>query len=418
MANKNFELVKSSIKIEDVAKDYVSSLKQAGANLKGLCPFHSEKTPSFTVSPAKQRYKCFGCGASGDVIDFVATSENLSLGAAMEKLANQYHVQIEKQERDIYYSGGSEAAWGANACAAQIFLESLSTAPRDYKKWLLSRGVDSREMAARWGIGYAPPQLPRQGLLAHFSEEEIRAAGLLRNGSADCFFGNRITFALIDIIGHCVGFAGRDMSGVPGVPKYINPADSDHYHKKDFLYGLHAAARHIKLLRSAIIVEGYFDVIMMHEKAGIVNTIATCGTELTRGQAAALARLTDSATIFWDTDVFASLKKLERVENAILHLWEVGIEVIILRHSDPQAPNADPADLAQTYRQDVLDACDMLQPAQIFKLLNRDLTTVAANLAQIKNITLLQAQLRDCCLAYGVNLHVLSRAVQDKKAKK
>jgi len=278
-------LVRERAAIADVIGESVQLRSAGGGRLKGLCPFHEEKTPSFNVNPALGYYMCFGCGESGDVISFVRNTEHLSFVETVERLANRYGVPLQ-------YEQGSAAAGrqssqrsrlvAAHKEAAAFFAEQLATPDAVLgRQFLAERGFD-RDAAATYGVGYAP-----QGwdlLIKHlrakgYSNEELLLGGLAsegRNGPIDRFRG-RLLWPIRDLAGDVVGFGARKLSEDDHGPKYLNTSETPIYKKSSVLYGLDLAKKEIAKRRQAVVVEGYTDVMACH-LAGVPTAVATCGT--------------------------------------------------------------------------------------------------------------------------------------------
>ena len=280
--------VRERAHIADVISEGGVQLKQAGGGrLKGLCPFHDEKTPSFNVNPVVGYYMCFGCGESGDVISFVRKHDQLSFVEAIEHLARRYGVELQ------YEQGGSAAGRQgsqrsrlveAHKVAAEFYLEQLSGPDADVgRQFLAERGFD-QAAAASYGVGFAPQGW--DNLVKHlrgrgFSQEELLAAGLAsegRKGPIDRF-RYRLVWPIRDISGDVIGFGGRKLSTDPNddSPKYLNTPETPIYKKSTVLYGLDLAKKEIARRRQAVVVEGYTDVMACH-LAGVPTAVATCGT--------------------------------------------------------------------------------------------------------------------------------------------
>ncbi len=271
----SIENLKSRIDIVDVIGSYIE-LKKSGANFKGLCPFHSEKTPSFVVSPAKQIYHCFGCHASGDAIKFVMEYEKLSYPEAVEKLASMYHFPLTYTKRSNFKKSDILER-------AKIFFEKNLENFKTAKEYLLNRGVYESSIE-RFEIGYAPSSfeflefLKREG----FSKDEALKFGLVAKDENKRFYARfieRIIFPIYDPRGNLVGFGGRSITNHPA--KYINSPQTAYFNKSRLLYGYHLAKDRILREGRIIVAEGYLDVIMLHQ-GGFKESVATLGTALTR----------------------------------------------------------------------------------------------------------------------------------------
>lgn len=262
-------------------------LKPAGGNrLKGLCPFHNEKTPSFHVNQERGFYYCFGCQARGDVFDFVMQTESLGFYDVLRRLGTRVGIEVEPQAPG---KGRRSDLWRVNELAQEYFQGHLTGSPLDY---LLGRGL-SAESISRFGLGFAPDGwdgLLRFAARRELSADDLLAAGLLvenDRGSRYDRFRDRIIFPIRDPLGRIVGFAGRIMG--EGQPKYLNTPETDLFRKGELLYGLDLARGTMRDSGEAIVVEGYMDVIALHQ-AGFGNAVASLGTALTKEHADLLAR--------------------------------------------------------------------------------------------------------------------------------
>ena len=313
--------------IVDVVSSYVR-LKKAGANYLGLCPFHNEKTPSFTVSPEKQLDKCFGCGAGGNVIGFVMQIENLEFIDAVKKLADMCGMTVPESDDPSFSI--RKRVLEANVAAARFFRSNLSTEKgKKAAEYLIRRGL-STKIVQTFGIGYATDgwfeltnELTRQG----FSRAELEAARLSgkgKNGGYFDFFRDRVMFPIINERGEVIAFSGRVLTSGAEGRKYINTPDTPAYNKSRALYGIHIAKRTKEDF--LILVEGNMDVIALHQ-AGFDNAIATCGTALTPHQAQIIRKTAAKVVVCFDQDD-AGKKATDR---AIEILSQADVEVRVLR---------------------------------------------------------------------------------------
>ena len=297
--------LQDKVDIESVISSSIS-LKRRGKNLVGLCPFHNEKTPSFTVYPESNSFYCFGCGAGGDVISFVRRMENLDYIEAVKAVAQMAGVSMPEDGYDDTLSKQRLRLLNANREAARFYHECLMKPEnRSALDYFLKRGLDM-SIIRRFGLGYAPNDW--RELINHlkskgFTEQELVHANLARrsekNGRANYYdnFRNRVMFPIIDLRGNVIAFGGRVMDD--SKPKYINTSDTLVYKKSNGVFGLNLAknANDNKL----ILVEGYMDVIALHQ-AGFTNAIACLGTAFTNEQANLLSRYADEVIICYDND--------------------------------------------------------------------------------------------------------------------
>ncbi len=297
--------LQDKIDIETVISSQVN-LKCRGKTLVGLCPFHNEKTPSFTVYPESRSFYCFGCGAGGDVITFVRRIENLDYIEAVKAVAQMAGVSMPEDGYDDTLSKQRQRLLAANREAARFFHEQLMNPKnRDALNYFLKRGLEMN-IIRRFGLGYAPNdwrELTNHLKSKGFTEHELVLANLARrsdkNGRANYYdnFRNRVMFPIIDLRGNVIAFGGRVMDD--SKPKYINTSDTLVYKKSNGVFGLNLAknANDNKL----ILVEGYMDVIALHQ-AGFTNAIACLGTAFTNEQANLLSRYADEVIICYDND--------------------------------------------------------------------------------------------------------------------
>lgn len=335
--NQIIEEIKSRNDIVDVISSYIS-LKRAGSNMQGLCPFHSEKTPSFTVFTATQGYYCFGCGAGGDAINFVRQIENLEYIPALELLAKRAGISL--PENVIHSKSGFDRNrfLNMNRDAARFFRECLfdDSIGKDAKNYLLGRGL-SVATIKRFGIGFSPDgfsSLTRHMTNLGYTEDELVAAFLCgrskKNGALFDYFRNRVMFPIIDVSGNVIAFGGRVMDD--SQPKYLNSSDTPVFKKSRNLFALNFARTACS--EELILCEGYMDVIALHA-AGFSNSVATLGTAITPEQARIMSRYTKKVLISYDSDA-AGQKAANR---AIGILGEVGLDVRVLKVRDAKDPD-------------------------------------------------------------------------------
>ncbi len=278
--------VRSRINLADVIGDYVT-LKSAGAgSLKGLCPFHDERSPSFNVRPQVGYYHCFGCGESGDVFSFLQRMDHVSFQEAVERMAARIGFELHYEDGAQATEHGNRARLlAANAAAEKFFQEQLTTPEAQLgRDFLGERGFDAAA-AARFGVGFAPKSFDalRMALLAQgYKEDELITAGLLSTGdrgNAYDRFRGRLIWPIRDITGQTVGFGARKLlpDDQDKGPKYLNTPETPVYHKSQVLYGLDLARRDIAKGKQVVVVEGYTDVMACH-LAGVTTAVATCGT--------------------------------------------------------------------------------------------------------------------------------------------
>jgi DNA primase len=279
----DIEEVKARTNLADVIGDFVS-LKSAGVgSLKGLCPFHDERSPSFHVRPQVGMYHCFGCGESGDVYTFLQKMDHVSFTEAVESLAGRIGLELHYEDGAGPTESGNRARILAANSAAEEFFRSRLEAPDAgiARQFLGERGFDA-DAAARFGVGFAPKSWDELGKHLRgkgFSAEEVAASGLVSTGERGAYdrFRGRLIWPIRDVTGQTIGFGARRLLEDDKGPKYLNTPETPVYHKAQVLYGLDLAKRDISRSRRVVVVEGYTDVMACH-LAGITTAVATCGT--------------------------------------------------------------------------------------------------------------------------------------------
>ena len=303
-------LVRERTSIDDVIAEHVTLTNAGGGNLKGLCPFHDERSPSFNVTPSRGFWHCFGCGAGGDVITFLTQLEHLSFAEAVERLAARagitlhYETTDGRSSRPSMPTGQRQRLVAANAEAAAFYSEQLSTPQaQPAREFLAQRGFD-RDAAVTYGCGFAPDNwdsLSKHMRQKGFTVDELTTAGLVktaRSGSVIDRFRGRLIWPIRDIGGDVIGFGARRLLEDDNGPKYLNTPETPLYKKSHVLYGIDSAKREIAKKREVVIVEGYTDVMACH-LAGVPTAVATCGTSFGTDHITVLRRL------LMDTDEFA-----------------------------------------------------------------------------------------------------------------
>ncbi|HEY3552425.1 MAG TPA: DNA primase, partial [Solirubrobacterales bacterium] len=309
ISNESLERVKGAADIVEVISAH-TDLRRQGARYTGLCPFHEERTPSFSVEPTEKLYHCFGCGVGGDVIKFVEEKEGVGFTEAVEMLADRYGVELEREQEDPRAEAKRQRRRRleqllertAAFYASYLWESEEAGKARDY---LAHRGL--REEALRaFGVGYASSAWDKilvRGQQAGFSVEELRAVGLVqrgRSGGDYDRFRERIMFPIRDRRGRVLGFGGRAMRSDQGA-KYVNTAETDFFHKSQILYGVDRAKAAIAKAGRAVVVEGYTDVIALHQ-AGVEEAVGVMGTAITPDQVAALSGMVEEVVLALDAD--------------------------------------------------------------------------------------------------------------------
>jgi DNA primase len=302
ISERTIVAVREATDIVSLISEYVRDLKIAGKNYKARCPFHREKTPSFIVSPERGTYRCFGCGEAGNVFSFLMKLENMSFPEAVSHLGKKAGIEVELSSSE---GSGTSKLFQINLWAAKWFSGHLGKdsgiVARNY---LHSRGLDENDLSA-FQLGYAPDAwdaLKEAGLSQGFSLEDMEMAGLLVKKNESHYydrFRKRLIFPIFDLRSRVLGFGARVLEG--DAVKYINSPESPIFKKSKSMYGIHQASDSLRKTRTAVLVEGYTDVLMSHQK-GFKNVMATLGTAFTFEHARFLKRWVDTVILFFDGD--------------------------------------------------------------------------------------------------------------------
>lgn len=327
-------------RIEDVVGDFVS-LRRRGANLIGVCPFHKEKTPSFNVSPARNIFKCFGCGKAGDSVRFIMEHERYTYPEALRYLAKKYGITIEEKEQtaeEIMAQNERERMFNANTFAQKYFSEILMNDDEGRSvglEYFRERGFRDA-IIQKFQLGYCPASghaFADYAVQHGYSNDIITKVGLCgsyENRIYDRYYG-RVIFPIHNLTGKVIGFGGRILSKEKTKAKYVNSPESEIYNKSQTLYGIYFAKNEISRLDNCILVEGYADVLSMHQ-AGIENVVASSGTSLTIEQIRLISRYTKNVTVLYDGDS-AGLHAALRGTNMILEEG-LNVRVVVLPPDD------------------------------------------------------------------------------------
>ncbi len=336
--NNIIEEIKIRNDIEGVISQYVT-LTRAGSNLKGLCPFHSEKTASFTVFPDTRSFYCFGCGAGGDVITFVKRIENIEYPAALEQLAKRAGISL-PSEKDERYASKRSRFYDMNRDAAKFFHSCLKESP-EALEYLKKRGLNGATVK-HFGLGYAPDgfELVNYMKKKGYTDDELCEGFLCgrskKTGGLYPYFRRRLMFPIIDVSGSVLAFGGRIIG--EGEPKYLNSSDTPVFKKSRTLYALNFAKNNCS--DRLILCEGYMDVIALHA-AGFENAVAALGTAFTSEHARIMKKYTKSAVLAFDSDGAGQ----RAVDRAFKLLEEVGLDVRVLKMKGAK----DPDEYIKTY---------------------------------------------------------------------
>ncbi|WP_200978455.1 DNA primase [Echinicola sp. 20G] len=348
LSNITTEKVKDRADIEEVVNDYVP-LKKKGQNLWACCPFHNEKSPSFSVSPAKQIYKCFGCGASGDAIQFVMEVEGIGFNEAIKQLAHKYGIEVEEDHtatpEEVQAYNERESLYIVQAFARDLFHKNLLETDEGKSiglSYFKERGFNQATIE-KFDLGYAMDSwdtLHKSATKAGHSEDILLKGGLILQKEGDPSrkydrFRGRVVFTIHNLAGKPIAFGARILTNDKKQPKYINSPETAVYHKSDVLYGMYQAKQAIRSKDNCYLVEGYTDVVSMH-LSGIENVVASSGTSLTENQIKLIKRFTDNVTVLYDGDAAGIKASLRGIDM----LLEGGLNVKAVVFPDGDDPDS------------------------------------------------------------------------------
>ena len=431
--NETKERILAAAKIEEVVGDFVK-LHRSGSNLKGLCPFHEEKTPSFMVSPSKNICKCFGCGKGGTPVNFIMEKEHLTFPEALRYLADKYHIEIKEKEltsEEMKAQSMRESMMQVNKFAAEYFVKTLWNTDEGKSvglSYLRSRGITD-EMIKKFRIGYCPDKYSAfydEAVKSGFDPKVLTEVGLCSKGekyTTDRFRG-RVIFPVHSISGREVAFGGRALKMDEKTAKYVNSPESLIYHKSNELYGIYFAKNEIVKKDNVYLVEGYTDVTSIHQ-SGIENVVASSGTSLTYGQINMIHRFTSNITVLYDGDsagIKASLRGIDM-------LLEQNMNVKVLLLPDGEDPDSfarsrNASDLLEYMEKNQKDfiafKCELAlaeagnDPIKRSNLINDILRSISVIPDEIKRSVYIQ----DCQTRFGIKLETLTQSVKKIIAEK
>jgi DNA primase len=426
-------LVRERARIEEVVREYVTLKSAGGGSLKGLCPFHDERSPSFHVTPSRGMWYCFGCGEGGDVLSFVQKIDHLSFAEVVEKLADRTGVELR------YVDGGAAInrqqgqrtrLVEAHKVAAAFYVEQLATPEAQTgREFLTARGFDA-DAAAHFGVGFAPKgwdaltnHLRKKG----FTDAELLAGGLVSQGNRGPYdrFRGRLVWPIRDLGGEVIGFGARKLFDDDDGPKYLNTPETPIYKKSQVLYGIDLARRDISKSQQAVIVEGYTDVMACH-LAGITTAVATCGTSFGTEHIKVLRRLLmdddqmrGSVVFTFDGDAAgqkAALRAFEEDQRFVTQTF-VAVEPSGLDPCDLRIQHGDAAIVALVDRR-----VPLFEFAIRSTLAAYDLETAEGRIAALRDAAPIVAKIRDTALRpeysrrlagwLGVDVATVAQAVQ------
>ncbi len=427
------ERILDAAEITDVISDFVT-LRKRGVNQLGLCPFHNEKTPSFTVSPAKGIFKCFGCGKGGNAVNFIMEHENLSYPEALKWLAKKYHIDIVEEEQtdeQIQQKNDRESMMIVSSFAQKFFTRYLweENEGRTIGLSYFRERSFRDDILKKFEVGFAPDgktpfteAAQKEGYKIEFLEKTgltIKRDNWMRDR-----FAGRVMFPIHNLAGRVIAFGGRILKEDKKIAKYLNSPESDIYHKGRVLYGIFQAKREISKTDKCYLVEGYTDVLSMHQ-AGIENVVASSGTALTPDQIRMVKRFTPNITIIYDGDA-AGIKASLRGIDLVL---EEGMNVKVLLLPEGEDPDSFAKKMGATGYLEYINKneTDFIQ----FKtrLLLKDtendpiakarlISDVIRSVSVIPDSITRSVYIKECSRLMGVNEEVLYNEVRKQKAKR
>lgn len=361
--NSTIDRIYAAADIVEVIGDYIT-LKRQGVNYQACCPFHNEKTPSFVVSPSKGIFKCFGCGKAGNAVTFVREHEGVSFAEALKIVGKKYGIEVqerEQSEEDIRRNNDRESMFALNAWALEYFAKYLSGSDEGRTVGLSyfaqKRGFTDATIR-KFGLGFCSADgeaMTMAALSAGYKKEFLLSTGLTLQREGDGKlrdrFRDRVMFPVHNISGRVVAFGGRTLRTDKSVAKYQNSPESDIYSKKRELYGLYFAKKAIQQQDFAIMVEGYTDVISMHQ-AGVENVVASSGTSLTTEQIQLLRRFTRNITVIYDGDSAGIHASLRGIDMILKEGMNVRVVLLPPEHDPDSFARAHSATELQTYIKD------------------------------------------------------------------
>lgn len=426
--------IMDAARIEEVVSDYVT-LRRRGANLIGLCPFHDEKTGSFTVSPAKGIFKCFGCGKGGNAVHFIMEYEQVSYYEALKLLAKKYNIEVQEREltdEEKNAQNDRESMFMLNDFARKFFMEQLYGTEEGQNvgmAYFRERGFRD-DMIRKFQLGYCPERrdaFSKAALGAGYKTLYLEKTGLSYandHGQMTDRFHGRVMFPVHTLSGKVVAFGGRILKKDNKIAKYVNSPESEIYHKSNELYGIFFAKQAIVKQDCCYLVEGYTDVISMHQ-AGIENVVASSGTSLTTGQIRLLHRFTENITILYDGDsagIKASLRGIDM-------LLEEGLNIKVLLLPDGEDPDSfarknNASDFIAYIQQHQVDFIrfktnlllqdagnDPIKRSQLIQDIVRSISVIPSNIVR-------QVYIKDCSNLLDIDEQTLIHAINNLKIEK
>ena len=418
----------AAVNIVDIVGDYVT-LKRRGANYQACCPFHQEKTPSFVVSPARGIYKCFGCGKAGNAVNFIMESESLSYPEALKLLAKRYGIEVREEaltDEDIARNNNRESMFTLNQWAADYFQRYMYTEDEGRSvalAYFSSQRGFSDATIRKFGLGFCPSRGNRfsdDARSAGYKEEFLLSTGLSlkreTDGALRDRFFDRVIFPVHNVSGRVVAFGGRTLRTDKRVAKYQNSPESEIYSKSRELYGLFFAKKAIQQEDLVIMVEGYADVISMHQ-AGVENVVASSGTSLTEDQIRLVGRFTRNITLMYDGDKAGVKAALRGVDLILKEGMNVRIVLLPEEHDPDTFARANSSEELRSYiareSQDFLafkarllldDVSDPIQRSEAIRAMVESIALIPDNIRR-------EEYVKHCAEVMSVSLDMLSNEV-------
>ena len=419
--------------IVDIIGDYVT-LRKKGVNYQACCPFHNEKTPSFVVSPSKGVYKCFGCGKGGNAVTFVMEHENITYPEALKIVAKRYGIEVEEREQteeDVRRNNDRESMFALNGWVSEYFsrymLDSTEGRSVGLSYFAQKRGFTDATIR-KFGLGFCSAQgdaMTKAALAAGYKEQFLLSTGLTLKRESDGRlydrFRDRVMFPVHNISGRVVAFGGRTLRTDKSVAKYQNSPESEIYSKTRELYGLYFAKKAIQQQEYAIMVEGYTDVISMHQ-AGVENVVASSGTSLTQEQIRLLSRFTRNITIIYDGDSAGVKATLRGVDMILKEGMNVRIVSLPPEHDPDSFARAHTADQVRQYIHDREEDFLSFKAKMLLRDAGSDpikrsavIGDMVSSIAQIPDSIQRSVYIKDCAATMNVDEGVLISEVARRR---
>ena len=413
--------------IQDVISDFIN-IKKRGANYITNCPFHNEKTPSFSISPSKGIFKCFGCGIAGNSAKFVMEHEKVSYPDALKYLAKKYNIEVE-ETKEVWNQNESylisQSLYMVNEFVNQHFIDNFH-APINAKAkgYMLGRGF-TEETLKKFGIGYDDGNVAKLELALKnkgYEVSKLHQLGIVIKGNYGTYsqFRNRVTFPIHSISGQVIGFGGRIIDKNIKAPKYVNTPENELYHKEQVVYGLYQAKNSIRKLDSVILTEGYTDVDAAHQE-GVENTVSSSGTSLTAGQLKKIKRFSRNIIFLYDGDS-AGLKAIVRGVN-LAFKQGFNVKICLLPHgTDPDSyiKQKNKIGLKEYIETKQINVISFFYQIKDFKTSSADVKAniiqkLVATLAKVEDDIERTMYLQEMSSIFNIDMHLLTKQMSNEK---